>query len=949
MTIKPWREIAEPHQDVLEGTFRQSEFAADISQVANGTAPDEYQNPEKFFARTFITEGMELLLTSVAQRLSGLGGDPVIQLQTSFGGGKTHTMLAVYHLSEGQVSTDKLEGIPTLLDKAGITNLPVAKIAVIDGITMAANEGKQHDDIIIYTLWGELAWQLAGKTGYQLVENSDKNGTSPGKDTLIKLLQHASPCVILMDELQKFFSELQPGRTLSAGSYEANIKFIQALTEAVKTVPNAILLASLPESQSEVGDAFGQSALDALEKHFGRLESVWKPVATEEAFEIVRRRLFKNSGNRQEIEKVCNAFYEFYRANPNNFPEEVQTIDYKDRMVNAYPIHPEIFDRLYEDWSTLDKFQRTRGVLQYMAVLIHRLWVDGNKDILIMPGSLPLSDTNVCNKSIHYLPQGWQPVIEKEVDGPRSQTHNIDTNDIRFGSVQAAHRIMRTIFLDTAPSGLTQQHKGVDKKRIFLGAIQPEQNLGIFDDVLKRLRDQLHYLYIENDRFWLETKPNLRREMEGRKNNIDGLALIGEIRQRLQQLFGGNSNFSGVHVFSSSADIPDEYGNAPRLVILPLEANYNRTKDTPAFSHANNILQNRGEQQRIKRNRLLFLAPDNDVLGRLKDDVRTYLAWRGIIRDIDNGTLNLDNHQSRLARSSRENSEKTLNQVIKECYKWLLCPVQSSTSNEVEWETVALSTSSNNLQQEIALKIAEQEWVINQWSPIHLNNILMQWYFKNGVKEIPLQKVWDDICNYIYLPRLQNRMVLENTVTTGLKQGDYFGFAAGIENDKYLGFHFNDSNTTPSLDFYSEQSILIEKSKANDYRQSLVKPKSDIEQGPQDTGVQINPDPTGPKDQTGNGSGTNVSGGNSPKPSPTINKKFTGIVNIDPNKAKADFSRIFEEIIQNFLYESDVDIEITLEIEAKTKDGFDENLQRSINSNGKQLKFKTVEFEKDNE
>ena len=171
---------------------------------------------------------MELLLTSVAQRLSGLGGDPVIQLQTSFGGGKTHTMLAVYHLSEGQVSTGKLEGIPTLLDKAGITNLPVAKIAVIDGITMAANEGKQHDDIIVYTLWGELAWQLAGKTGYQLVENSDKNGTSPGKDTLIKLLQHASPCVILMDELQKFFSELQPGRTLSAGSYEANIKFIQA-------------------------------------------------------------------------------------------------------------------------------------------------------------------------------------------------------------------------------------------------------------------------------------------------------------------------------------------------------------------------------------------------------------------------------------------------------------------------------------------------------------------------------------------------------------------------------------------------------------------------------------------------------------------------------------------------------------------------------------------------
>ncbi|HNJ87231.1 MAG TPA: hypothetical protein PKU92_11655, partial [Agitococcus sp.] len=120
MSLKPWREIARPHKDVLEGTFKQSEFAADITQVANGTATPEYQDAEKFFNRTFITEGMRLLLISVAQRLSGLGGDPVIQLQTAFGGGKTHTMLAVFHLATRKVSTEKLLGVGPLLDKAGI-------------------------------------------------------------------------------------------------------------------------------------------------------------------------------------------------------------------------------------------------------------------------------------------------------------------------------------------------------------------------------------------------------------------------------------------------------------------------------------------------------------------------------------------------------------------------------------------------------------------------------------------------------------------------------------------------------------------------------------------------------------------------------------------------------------------------------------------------------------
>jgi len=184
MTLKPWREIAEPHSDVREGNFQQAEFAADLSRVHAGTANAKCQNPALFFQRTFITEGMRLLLDSVVKRLAGQGGDPVIQLQTAFGGGKTHTMLAVYHLAKGEAPASDLQGVPAILDAAGVTELPKARIAVLDGIKSSPNQPVVRDGQSICTLWGDLAWQLGGAEGFKLVADADASGTSPGKEVL---------------------------------------------------------------------------------------------------------------------------------------------------------------------------------------------------------------------------------------------------------------------------------------------------------------------------------------------------------------------------------------------------------------------------------------------------------------------------------------------------------------------------------------------------------------------------------------------------------------------------------------------------------------------------------------------------------------------------------------------------------------------------------------------
>ncbi|AUN50400.1 TPA: DUF499 domain-containing protein [Klebsiella pneumoniae] len=940
MSLKPWREIARPHRDVLEGTFKQSEFAADITQVANGKAPREYQDAEQFFARTFITEGMRLLLGSVAERLTGKGGDPVIQLQTAFGGGKTHTMLAVYHLASRNVSTDRLQGIPPILDAAGISELPQARVAVIDGINLSVSQPREHGSVSTNTLWGELAWQLLGEEGYTLVEDSDRDGTSPGKEALVQLLTRSAPCVVLIDELVAFLRQLEVGKQFKAGTFDSNITFVQALTEAFKAVPNAILLASLPESALEVGGTMGQKALDSLEKYFARVESVWKPVATEEAFEIVRRRLFEFAGETAQVQGIAQQYTDFYRKNAHKFPNETQSAHYYDRLCQSYPIHPEVFDRLYEDWSTLDKFQRTRGVLQYMAIVIHRLWVSDNRDALIMPGSLPLDDSIVRGKSIHYLPQGWEPVIEKEVDGPRSEATEIDKNDTRFGQYHAARRVMRTLFLGSAPSSGDQMHRGLEIERVLLGACSPEQTIGTFEDVLLRLRDRLTYLYGEKDRLWLDTKPNLRREMETRKGNINEReVLIPLIKKTVTSCFGSQHCFAGIHVFAPATDVPDEFGTGPRLIVLPPEtiSAYSRSNSNNlAFKAAENILLKRGEQPRVKQNRLFFLAADYDSLSRLKEQGKIYLAWLSIVQDIENGMLNQDLAHLTQAKSNRDSALQRFNGLVRDTYKWLMAPFQEP-GQDLVWETAQISSSAPKLVQEIENRLIEEEWLIKAWSPVHLRNLLEKYYFTNGTHQVSAVKVWQDACQYLYMPRLVNDQVLRGTIEEAVKSDDFFAFAAGEREERYEGFAFGRSATV----FLDENCLLISRESALQYVDKLKAEQSSksadtvpvTDNGSSaDTGSVID---TSSTVIPGSGSGV----------SETIKQQFYGSVRLDPLKAKIDFATLMDEVVQNFTSQLGVDIVISVEINARSEKGFDANLQRAIKENCNMLNFGNAEFE----
>ena len=941
MTLKPWREVAVPHEDVLKGTFQQAEFAADLSRVHDGTATPEYQNPTLFFQRTFITEGMRLLLDSVVKRLSGKGGDPVIQLQTAFGGGKTHTMLAVYHLANGDAVASDLPGIPAILDAAGVTELPRARVAVLDGIKSSPNQPVMRDGQVIRTLWGDLAWQLGGPEGYALVADADTSGTSPGKAVLESLLSRYAPCVILIDELVAYVRQFDESKALTGGSFDSNLSFVQALTEALKAVPTAVLLASLPESDKEAGSQRGIKALASLSHYFGRIQALWKPVGTEEAFEIVRRRLFTSINDKLAAESVCRAFADYYTANGEDFPRETQESRYFDRLMHAYPIHPEVFDRLYEDWSSLDNFQRTRGVLKLMAKVIHRLWKDNDKDPLIMPGSFPLHDADTRNEVIYYLPQGWDPVVERDVDGERAETTEIENRDTRLGSVQACRRSARAIFLGSAPSTANQMVRGIELERVALGVAQPGQQVGIYKDALRRLGDRLHYLNSGNNRFWFDTRPNLRREMEERKRRFqDKEDVFPAIRERVQKTFA-SSVFGGIHIFTPSGNVPDDW--QLRLVVLPPDAAFSRSGQSLAIERATEILKHRGDQPRFKQNRLIFLAADYDSVSRLKDQVRSTLAWQSIVNDIKEMKLNLDQFQARQASKSMEDANEALRRMIREAYKWLVAPMQEARPgkglSEIQWEHFQVNPGAQNLSQEIERVLKENELLITEWAPIHLATVLKNWFWKDDVKEANALNVWQQSCQQLYLPRLKDDTTFQHTLAAGAESRDFFGFAQGKDEGRYVGFTFGKRTSL----FLDSSLLLIEPVTAAGYAETQRAADEAARQQP--TGPTPGTTGTGepPPKVEDSAKLTYPTGGGASQQS--VKKQFYGSIDLDAIQAKKQFADLVDEVILQFTSRPGVKVKIAIEIQAEAATGFDDGMQRAVKENCNVLKFKSAEFE----
>ena len=554
-----------PHPDVLESRFKQSEFAADLTAVDLGRATPEYQTPADFFRITFMTEGMKKVLTLAAERLAGNGGEPVIGLQTAFGGGKTHTMLAIWHLA-GVSDPRSLAGAEAVVSEAVARVWKPAQRYVLVGTGLGANQRLSRDnEPPLYTPWGVMAWRLAGQLGLDLLAEAEATRSAPGSELLVSLLELAAPCLILFDELVAY------ARVLPGTAFEAFLNFIQSLTEAAKMVPGALVVGSLIESDAEAGAEHGIEARRRLERIFGRVQSAWFPAQGHEQYEIIRRRLFQelDAEGIRGRDATVKAFSDLYRANRSDFPSEASEGQYRETLSRAYPIHPELF-RLFSDvWvpAANEKFQQTRGMLRLMANVIYALWRADDANPLILPGSLPLADARVRGGVLEPLRTEYAQILEAEVEGSAARPQIVEAQRKTYGAAKAMTRAARAVFIATAPLA-GAANSGVTGPRLRLACVQPGDQINIFGDALRELSESSAYLHRDAERYWYGTTPTLNQLASEMARDFGEPSVDEQIGVLLQREVRPRGSFVRVHVTAGDDPAAAEDSKALGLVIL---------------------------------------------------------------------------------------------------------------------------------------------------------------------------------------------------------------------------------------------------------------------------------------------------------------------------------------------------------------------------------------------
>ena len=957
--LRPWREIVAPQPDVASGRFQLAEFAADLAQVHRGVGSDEYRLPRDFFQRTYLTHGLRRLLVDALQRLSGQGGNPVVDLQTNFGGGKTHSLLALYHLF-ADVPLSDLVGIEPVLQEAGVSRPPQAQRAVLVGYELSPGQPRiKPDGCVVNTLWGELAWQLLGKDGYAYVADSDRQGVSPGSEVLRELFTAAAPCLILIDEWVVFVRQLYSVAGLPAGTFDANMSFAQALTEAAKASPQTLVVATIPASDTETGGEGGREAATRLKNIFGRVESPWRPADTEEGFEIVRRRLFQPITQQSHFvarDAVAKSFVEYYRSQPQEFPSECRESDYERRIKAAYPIHPELFNRLYNDWSSIEKFQRTRGVLRLMATVIHMLWMSQDNSLLILPASIPIEGA-ILNELMHYVEDSWKPVIEKDVDGAYSLPLRLDSENTTLGRYSASRRVARTIYLGSAPNQQTA-NKGLPDNLIRLGCVQPGESIATFGDALRRLSDASTHMYQDGQRYWYALQPSVTRLAQDRATQWDEDRVFEEIEKRLRAEQSTRGDFARVHVCpTSSADIADDEA-ATRLILLkPQVSHALRDAQSAARIEAKHLLDYRGNTRRSYRNTLIFLAADRNRLEDLKQGIRQYLAWDSICSESE--TLNLDAFQRNQAKTKRDEANQAVTARIPETYIWLLIPDQPNPQQPDALQEFKLQPQpQSTLTQNASRRLKSEEMLITQYAGVLLRREMDRIPLWRS-NHMSIKDLADYFAKYVYLPRLKNTEVLLSAIRDGVQSltwsRETFAYAESFdaENNRYVGLKAGEvlpfvtvtaqnvlvkpEVAQAQLDAENEARVAMRTHTEAQLRTSPVVAERASTTPTEDAPHTAHKAPVSPS------SYTPVS---SQQEEPQFHR-FYGSVKLNPRMMAGDAGKIMEEVVAHLTSLSKAGIEVTLEIQGTLPNGVPPDTIRTITENCRTLRFESYGFEEE--
>jgi hypothetical protein len=624
--MKPWWKVAVPNEDIRKGRLDPSVFAIDLGDVTMGGAPPEYRDPARFFTRTYMTNGLRELLVKVlvtlyknetksdVQRMA-----PVVQLVTPFGGGKTHSLLALYHLTRHYEKIRSLDPIREIVKEAGLKAVPETNVACIDGTHLDPLVGdKKKEGVRVRTLWGEIAYQLGGAKLYEMVREHDEKLVSPGKKRLREVLEKASPCLLILDETLEYVVRAQgvedkEGKNLRGQT----MAFMQELTGVVASLAeddehSAVLVVTLPSSHTERYDDRAENDFRTLSHITRRLELRHSPVEGMEIYEIVRRRLFDEIKDADAPGQVARELHHVLEKLCNSVPKDFRDERYREKIERAYPFHPELIDILYEKWGALVQFQRTRGVLRFLALVVCDLYKKNDPNSLIMPGSVDLSNRMIKDELLAYLDEGYPAVVDSDIAGPGSKCASIDRElPSEFERFNVATRVATLIFLHSVRTNGSPQ---VSTQRIRAATVMPDLGSPVVSEALERM-GSLWYLYPDEKREnWLFRKePGIGKIIHEKMDALSEQEVFDFIHQQMALVTGDGSVFIAPE---DPAKIPDS--EALKFVFLSPAHPYGKEEKEDAEKFCAKLLNEYlPTSPRRRKNTLVFVLPSSEKVGKI--------------------------------------------------------------------------------------------------------------------------------------------------------------------------------------------------------------------------------------------------------------------------------------------------------------------------------------------
>jgi predicted AAA+ superfamily ATPase len=701
--MKPFHTIAVPHRDILSGKLTMEVFAADLWETYQGRAPAEYKDADTFFKKTYLTQGLKNLLSIIEKRVTGLGGDPVIQIQTPFGGGKTHALIAIYHKAKEWK----------------------AKTVVIVGTAMSP-----HD-----TVWGTIEKQLTGS-----VKKLAGNG-SPGKEALREVLQRHQPLLILMDEVLEYTTKAATVPVKDSSLAAQTIAFMQELTEVAGTLEKVCVVVTLPSSIMEHYDEKAEKLYQQLQKVAGRVEKIYTPVQETEITKVIRRRLFSEV-DEIKTKAVVSEFLE-YAEKEGILPVGKELSEYREKFLDSYPFSPEVVEVLYHRWGSFPTFQRTRGVLRLLALVIHSLKQSGKPYITL--ADFDLSKEEIKRELIKHVGNEFDSVIAADITNPDSGAKKIDgTLGKSFQGLMLGTRAATSIFLYSFSGG---QEKGAHMGDIKRSATTTENPSSVIAEAVEQLKTKLFYLQSQNDKCFFSNQPNLNRILLTKMENIKPKDVIDEQRELLKHQIVGK-----LKVFlwpDKPKDIPDT--EELKLVILP-EKNESFMKS---------VLETKGESPRIFRNTIFFVCPSEIEKGAFVESMKRRIAYEHIEED---KTLKLSEEQGREIAKNLKKEEENLSDAIRRLYRLVYLPARDGV-RELD---IGIPTygERKGIDQEIYEKLRVEKEILERIAPL----VIKERYLKEQ-DYVKVLQIYDSMLKTPGERRTVGPDVIDDSIREGVKTG----------------------------------------------------------------------------------------------------------------------------------------------------------------------------------